>query len=128
MESRGWRPSRDLTCIACPPPSDILKGQFTLINSYYNIQEQGIHFGDGVIKIKWEGEMSLRAPFEENIHFGKNTLIKVADTGGTQPKYVLDPSSCFFMPFCAISMYTCLSGSTGVPFLCWMDLSQQKAP
>lgn len=30
--------------------------------------------------------LSLRAPFEENIHFGKNTLIRVADTGGAQPK------------------------------------------
>ena len=41
--------------------------------------------------------LSPRDPLEENIHFGKNTLIGIADTGGAQPKssWILLPiSSC----------------------------------
>lgn len=65
-----------------------------------------------------------RTPLEESIHFGKNVLIRVADMVHVQPKSSRIPQPCFFVPFCAASMCTCLSGPTMVSFLWWIDLRQ----
>lgn len=54
--------------------------------------------------------LSPRAPLEESIHFGKNTLIRVADTGGSQPKTSWIPLP---VSLCPSVQFQCVHASQG---------------
>ena len=78
MESREWRPHVErkfLTHTAHPSLYAIFKGQYALINSHHNVQEQESLLVKGNKDKIGEKDVIKNPPWKGQSLFGKNTLI-----------------------------------------------------